>query len=71
MMQPSWRKEGDVLVRGTPEDENWQVLRKGGTAGIYTVIMGLSWWIKAQRDVHDINAWSTVGDLLWVIEQMT
>jgi hypothetical protein len=71
-MQPSWRKEGDSLVRSAPMGENWQVLRKGGTSGIYIVVMGLSWWIKAQCAVHgsDINAWTAVSDLFWVIEQM-
>jgi hypothetical protein len=71
-MQPSWRSEGDEdsLVRKTPQDENWEALRKGGTAGIYVVLMGLSWWVKAQRVVHDTDAWASVDDLLWVIEQM-
>jgi hypothetical protein len=72
MMQPSWRipKEGDLLVCKAPIDGNWQVLRKGGTSGIYTVVMGLSWWIKAQGIAHDVNAWTTVSDLLWVIKEM-
>lgn len=72
MMQPSWRTEGldDSLVRQTPEGEKWEALRKGGTAGIYVVVMGLSWWVKAQRVVHDIDAWVTAGDILWVIEEM-
>lgn len=71
-MQPSWRSEGveNSLVRKTPEGENWETLRKGGTAGIYVVLMGLSWWVKAQHVVPDIDAWASVDDLLWVIEQM-
>jgi hypothetical protein len=72
-MQPSWRNEGDLLVCETPKGEKWQVLRKGGASGIYTIVMGLLWWIKAQcadSAVHDINAWAAVSDLLWVIQQM-
>ena len=46
-------------------------LRKGGTAGIYVVVMGLSWWIKAQRNQCDANAWAAVDDLSWVIQQMS
>ena len=75
-MQPSWRKEGDLLVCKTQTGEDWQALRKGGTAGIYIVVMGLSWWIKAQC-IHDsgiddsgVDAWAAVSDILWVIEQM-
>jgi len=68
-MQPSWRKEGELL-RDVPRDESWQTLRKGGTAGIYVVVMGLSWWVKAQHIEHDINAWALVDDLSWVIQQL-
>jgi hypothetical protein len=76
-MQPSWRlfrRAGDGplnLVRDTPEAEAWQGLRKGGTAGIYVLVMGLSWWIKAQRNKPDANAWAVVDDLSWVIQQMS
>ena len=71
-MQPSWRTDGDGVspIRETPCDETWQVLRKGGTSGIYVVIMGLSWWIKAQAVERDIDAWSAVDDISWVIEEM-
>ena len=47
----------------------WQALRKGGTVGIYVVVVGLSWWIKTQAEC-DTNAWSTVEDILWVIQEM-
>jgi hypothetical protein len=76
MLQPGWRKDDIrslitlVLFRDAPQGETWQGLRKGGTAGIYVVVMALSWWIKAQQIEHDINAWSAVDDLLWVLEQM-
>ena len=76
MLQPGWRKDDVrslvtlVLFRDVPEGENWQGLRKGGTAGIYVVVMALSWWIKAQQTERDAEAWSSVDDLLWVLQQM-
>lgn len=45
-------------------------MRKGGTAGIYVVLMGLSWWILAQNEACDATAWLIVDDLSWVIQQM-
>ena len=33
--------------------------------------MGLLWWIKAQRNQRDANAWAAVNDLSWVIQQMS
>ena len=46
-------------------------MKKGGTAGIYIAMMGLSWWVKAQRNKSDPNAWAAVDDLSWVIQQMS
>lgn len=75
-LQPSWRqfKGGNSLlhlVRETPKAETWQALKKGGTSGIYVVVMALSWWIKGQRNERDANAWAVVDDLSWVIQQMS
>ena len=52
------------------EGETWQGLRKGGTSGIYVIVMALSWWIKAQQTERDDEAWSSVDDVLWVLENM-
>ena len=52
-----------------PEDETSQTLRKGGTSGIYIVIVGLSWWVKAQL-AEDMDAWTLVNDLAWVLQQL-
>ena len=71
-MQPAWRKDDEaplVHFRDIPKGETWQALRKGGTAGIYVVVMALSWWIKGLQ--HDVNAWSAVDDLSWVIRNMS
>ena len=59
------------LVRETPKAETWQGLKKGGTAGIYIAVMGLSWWVKVQRNKSDPNAWAAVDDLSWVVQQMS
>jgi hypothetical protein len=71
-LQPSWRAQDDgILSRNTPTDEKWLLLRKGGSAGIYTIIMGLSWWIKAQATERDAESWLIVDDLTYVIQQMS
>ena len=69
-MQPSWRNNGEVLMHEVPCGESWQTLRKGGTSGIYVAVIGLSWWVKAQHDKRDVDAWTLVDDLLWVIQQL-
>lgn len=70
-LQPSWRAQGDeILSRNTPTGENWGLLRKGGTAGIYTVVMGLSWWIKAQATQRDADSWIIVNDITWIFHQI-
>jgi len=38
---------------------------------MYTVVMALSWWIKAQCNKPDPNAWATVADVSWVIRQLS
>jgi hypothetical protein len=70
MMQPSWRKSRASLIRVVPQGEDWRALRKGGTSGIYVVLVGLSWWIKTQQTRRDPGAWTLVDDLSWVIQQM-
>jgi hypothetical protein len=75
-MQPSWRLFQELdgpldLVRETPKAETWQGLKKGGTAGIYVAVMGLSWWVKGQRNKPDPKTWAAVDDLSWVVEQMS
>ena len=75
-LQPSWHQfqgtNGRLnLVRETLKAEMWQALKKGGTSGIYIVVMGLLWWIKGQQNGHDANAWIVVDDLSWVIQQMS
>ena len=49
-----------------PQGETWQTLKKGGTSGIYVVIMGLSWLIEAEQSEHakhdETDTWTLVED---------
>jgi hypothetical protein len=76
-IQPEWRKEelgegNNSLSRQVPDGEMWVSLLKGGTAGIYTVIMALSWWIKQlpSSGTHT-NVWRNVEDVIWVLAEVT
>ena len=73
-LQPSWCKNNSdacfPLLCDVPNGETWQSLTKGGTAGIYVIVVSLSRWVKAQSVECDVNAWSVVDDLSWVIQQM-
>ena len=75
-MQLGWRKDNVhslvmlILYHDTPPRETWQGLRKGGMAGMYVVIMGLSWWIKAQLSECNPEVWSSIEDVSWVLQQI-
>jgi hypothetical protein len=72
-MQPSWRNvvADGGFSRTVPDDEKWDSLAKGGTTGIYVVVMALSWWIKAIGNATGKeDAWMVVQDLSWVLTQI-
>jgi hypothetical protein len=71
-LQPTWRKTVDgKLAKDMPDDEKWGGLMKGGTAGIYTVVIALSWWIKALGSIaHGGDASVAVRDVTWVLDQV-
>ena len=70
-LQPTWRiKANGSFGRDIPESEDWQSLKKGGSAGMYTLVMSLSWWIKSVADHEAADAWLIVDDLSWVLRQM-
>lgn len=70
-LQPSWWDQGEnILSHNMPTKENWSFLKKGGKAGIYTIVIGLSSWIKAEGMEHDVESWIIVKDLTWVLHQM-
>lgn len=67
-MQPAWRIESDgALSRNNPAQETWTSLKKGGSAGLYVVVMALSWWIAGLKEGSDESrAWKIVDDVTWV-----
>jgi hypothetical protein len=73
-MLPSWRSADSqvslLLSRDVPCGETWQVLKKGGRSGFNVVVMGLSWWMMAQHGEGDVNVWSIVDDVTWVLQEM-
>jgi hypothetical protein len=71
-IQPKWRLADDsTFVYSPPTDEDWHLLRKGGSAGLYTVIVALSWWVKALTPADSaIRAWTAVHDVQWVIDEI-
>ncbi|KAF8335187.1 hypothetical protein F5887DRAFT_1079268 [Amanita rubescens] len=73
-LQPSWRtRDNGVLSYKVPADENWSVLGKGGSAGIYTVVVALSWWMVASSPADSDSTspvWAAVYDVQWVINQI-
>ena len=71
-IQPEWRMAEDGSFKyEVPKDEEWLVLHKGGTAGVYTVIVALSWWIRALTpDISSFHTWGAVHDVQWVINQI-
>lgn len=71
-IQPKWRLADDSsFVYVAPADEEWDILQKGGSAGLYTLIVALSWWINVliPKDLST-RAWTTVRDVQWVIDQI-
>ncbi|PPR08117.1 hypothetical protein CVT24_010771 [Panaeolus cyanescens] len=56
------------LRHSIPSDEWSKTLLKGGTAGIYTVVVALAWWVKTCPD--DPELWACVDDTTWVLAQL-
>jgi len=71
-LQPAWRTSvSGMLSQDIPQDEEWVSLAKGGTAGIYTVVVALSWWIRALDTGSDASeVLLMVRDLCWVLQQL-
>lgn len=72
-IQPAWRRIGDgPLSRTEPYGiDNWTTLAKGGTSGMYVVVMALSWWLHA-LDAGDTTSdvWVNVSDISWALQRM-
>ena len=71
-IQPTWRiLPGGQYSRVVPDNETWASLRKGGSAGLFVVVVALSWWVRAAGDMVDqLDLCSIIGDLQWVIQQV-
>jgi hypothetical protein len=71
-IQPEWRMAEDGSFKyEAPKDEDWSVLHKGGTAGLYTVVVALSWWVRVLTpEISSFRAWAAVRDVQWVIDQI-
>lgn len=72
--QPSWRHLPDgTLSQDVPSGEKWGSVRKGGSAGLYTVIIAISWWVaavNAESGAEDGGLWTAVDDITWVLNQL-
>ena len=56
------------MSRDVPAAETWVGLKKGGSAGLYIVVMALSWWITSLKgDLDDLELYETVNDIAWVL----
>jgi hypothetical protein len=71
-IQPAWRIDKDgLLSRNAPAKEAWTFLNKGGSAGLYVVVMALSWWISdLKTDSDRLQAWAIVDDITWVFSML-
>ncbi|EDR08980.1 uncharacterized protein LACBIDRAFT_326631 [Laccaria bicolor S238N-H82] len=71
-IQPDWRLNDDTSFNYVvPATEDWRQLHKGGSAGLYTIVVALSWWIKAlSAETNSSRAWSAVRDVQWVVDQI-
>ena len=72
-LQPAWRVADDGSFNyEVPEGEDWCALHKGGKAGLYTVIVALSWWVRALTpETPGFRAWKAVNDVEWVINKIS
>ena len=72
-MQPEWRSDSDgMLIQDTPPGEDWVAVNKGGSAGMYFVVVSLSWWVMAEGTGanNSLNVWSAVADISWWFQEM-
>ena len=71
-LQPAWRVADDGSFNyEVPKGEDWCTLHKGGKAGLYTVVVALSWWIRALTpEISAFCAWKAVKDVQWVINKI-
>ncbi|KAJ3493262.1 hypothetical protein NMY22_g20234 [Coprinellus aureogranulatus] len=71
MLQPDWQRDDSGSTRGrvVPDTGDWGALRKGGTSGLYTVVVSLAWWVGRVSDPNNA-LWDVVGDVEWVLIEL-
>jgi hypothetical protein len=75
--QPEWRTTGvDGLSpaayhRAAPDDADWSSVARGGTAGVYTVVMALSWWVRSATVPWTDDLTTIVNDVTWVLRTLS
>ncbi|TFK18459.1 hypothetical protein FA15DRAFT_547960, partial [Coprinopsis marcescibilis] len=71
-LQPEWRNADNIdnmTSWGTgnvPADTNWGGLDRGGTAGLYTVVVPLAWSLSDESPSKD-ELWPMVDDVAWAL----
>ncbi|RXW11814.1 hypothetical protein EST38_g14041 [Candolleomyces aberdarensis] len=74
--QPEWRTvnvDGISPInfcREVPNDADWSSLARGGSAGIYTVVMALSWWVRNTGSSWSKDLSAIVDDVTWVLRTL-
>lgn len=67
-LQPDSRGGNWPLLRVVDEGESWSQVKKGGSAGIVLMVIGLNWWVRHAELVKDKNeAASVVEDVVFVL----
>lgn len=71
-IQPDWRLSDDAtFIYDVPNDKDWRLLCKGGLAGLYTVVVALSWWVGAlPAEPLSLCTWLAVCNVQWVINHV-
>ena len=78
-LQPDWRRDADGDVwppsQILPQAVNdWTALRRGGTNGLFVVIMGLAWAYRASSTLPQrpglVDVMCLIGDVTLVLKQI-
>jgi hypothetical protein len=66
--QPKWH-EAQKLLRDTHKGEEWSQLCRGGSNGIFMLILSLSWWLGVIGELSN-DILKAIRDVLWVFDQL-
>jgi hypothetical protein len=60
------------MSREVPNNEGWQGLSRGGSHGLFVVIMCLSWWVTHVQAESDLKVFeSSMENVMWVLKRVT